>query len=312
MNLLEILRSRVADLPDGDYMQGLKAVLQHIEVAGRHLERGHETTDDTAFTDAIYRTNQAFEGSMKEAFRVLAERDPDGEKPYNIENYLQEQNLLRPRVLAQLTNYRREWRNPSTHDYRLDFDEDEALLAIVTVSAFAIVLIDQITERISFVLAKTVAAEHPTPTQPSQPLLQKVSTLIEQFTFQFNQTHADRTDVREVEIVGALAGFFASTVPELIVQSEGKLVPEKNARADLLVSSGDERLIIEVKRGRSSRKMDESSVYQVASYMQISGISQAVLFNYSSPNTGKVVRTEVSLPVVGGRLLIISTEDRAA
>lgn len=312
MNLLEILRARLVDLPDGDYMHGLKAVLQHIEVAGRHLERGHESTDDTAFTDAIYRTNQAFEGSLKEAFRVLAERDPAGESPYNIENYLQAQNVLRPRVLAQLTNYRREWRNPSTHDYRLDFDEDEALLAIVTVSAFAIVLIDQITERISFEQAKTAAAEQPMPIQTPQPLLEKVSTLMEQFTNQFNQTHAERTDVREVEIIGALAGFFASAAPELNSQIEGKLVPEKNLRADLLITSGDERLIIEVKRGRYKRNSEDSAIYQVASYMQVSGISQAILFNYSSPNTGKVVRTEVPLPVVGGRLIIISTEVRAA
>jgi len=312
MNLLEILRARVAGLPDGDYIQGLKAVLQHIEVAGRHLERGHETADDTAFTDAIYRTNQAFEGSLKEAFRVLAGKDPAGESPFNIENYLQGQNMLRPRVLAQLTNYRREWRNPSTHDYRLDFDEDEALLAIVTVFAFAIVLIDQITERISFEIARTVAAEQPTPIQPSQSLLQTVSALIEQFTIQFNQTHADRTDVREVEIIGALAGFLASAAPELSAQSEGKLVPEQNARADLLVFSGDERLIIEVKRGRLGRKMEETSIYQVASYMKISGISQAILFNYSSPNTGKVIRSEVVLPIVSGRLIIISTEEQAA
>ena len=88
MNLLEILCSRVDDLPEGDYTQGIKSVLQHIEVAGRHLSRGQASADDTAFTDAIYRTNQAFEGSLKEAFRVLAAKDPAGERPYDIENYL--------------------------------------------------------------------------------------------------------------------------------------------------------------------------------------------------------------------------------
>jgi len=313
MNLLKILRSRVDDLPDGDYMQGLKAVLQHIEVAGRHLGRGQESTDDTAFTDAIYRTNQAFEGSLKEAFRVLAGRDPAGESPYNIENYLQEQNFLRPRVLAQLTNYRRDWRNPSTHDYRLDFDEDEALLAIVNVSAFAIVLIDQITERISFEQAKAVAAEQPTLTHTTQPLLEKVSDLIEQFTSQFNQTHADRTDIRETEIIGALAGFLASAAPELHTSIEGRLVPESRLRADLLLSSGEERLIIEVKRGRKfNQKLEEDSIFQVATYMEISGINQAILFNYSSPNAGKVIRKEGSLPMENGRLVIISTAERAA
>src|SRR5215216_5455525 len=200
MNLLEILRSRIGSLPEGDYTQGLKAILRHIEVAGRHLERGQTSAEDTAFTDAIYRTNQAFEGSLKEAFRVLADKDPAGDSPFNIENYLQQQNILRPRVLAQFTNYRREWRNPSTHDYRLDFDEDEALLAIVTVSAFAIVLIDQIAERVSFEQAKAVAAAQPSPSPEPQPLLEQVSMLIERFTVQFNQTHVGRLDLREAEV----------------------------------------------------------------------------------------------------------------
>ena len=306
MNLLEILCSRVDDLPEGDYTQGIKSVLQHIEVAGRHLSRGQASADDTAFTDAIYRTNQAFEGSLKEAFRVLAAKDPAGERPYDIENYLQQQNILRPRVLAQLTNYRREWRNPSTHDYRLDFDEDEALLAIVTVSAFAIVLIDQIAERISFEHAKAIAAAQPTSVSTSQPLLERISTLIEQFTVQFYQTHADRTDIREVEIVGALAGFLASVAPELSTQIEGKLVPDRQERPDLLLASADERLILEVKRaGRFSPQMMQDSLLQVFNYMSVSGIPQAILFLFS-PNTGKIIRTEMSRS--SGHLIVIATE----
>ncbi|HYH87165.1 MAG TPA: hypothetical protein VEX60_17060 [Pyrinomonadaceae bacterium] len=305
MNLLEILRSRVDGLPEGDYTQGLKAVLQHIEVASRHLERGQADADDTAFTDAIYRTNQAFEGSLKEAYRVLTSKDPAGESPYNIENYLQQQNVLRPRVLAQLTNYRREWRNPSTHDYRLDFDEDEALLAIVTVSAFAIVLIDQITERISFEQAKIVAAEQPTSPLIAQSLLEKVSTLVEQFTIQFNPTHADRTDIREVEIIGALTGFLAATAPELKTLVEVMLAP--NVRVDLLITSGDERLILEVKRGRGvSHKVTEDAVKQVTFYMGVSSINQAILFIYNLPNSGNLTRLAQPLLLRNDRIVIIS------
>jgi len=236
----------------------------------------------------------------------LAAKDPAGERPYDIENYLQQQNILRPRVLAQLTNYRREWRNPSTHDYRLDFDEDEALLAIVTVSAFAIVLIDQIAERISFEHAKAIAAAQPTSVSTSQPLLERISTLIEQFTVQFNQTHADRTDIREVEIVGALAGFLASVAPELSTQIEGKLVPDRQERPDLLLASADERLILEVKRaGRFSPQMMQDSLLQVFNYMSVSGIPQAILFLFS-PNTGKIIRTEMSRS--SGHLIVIATE----
>jgi hypothetical protein len=72
--------------------------------------------DETAFTDAIYRTNQAFEGSLKEAYRVLTGKNPLKLRPFDIETFFQEQRILRSRVLAQFSNYRTEWRNPATHD----------------------------------------------------------------------------------------------------------------------------------------------------------------------------------------------------
>src|SRR5437867_10656757 len=132
MDLLKILKNRVATLPDGEYTPGLSAVIEHVEVATRHLKRAQRSKDDSAFTDAIYRTNQAFEGSLKEAYRVLAGKDPNKTRPYDIELYFQQNATLRQRVLDQFTTYRTEWRNTSTHDYRLDFDEDEAPLAIIS------------------------------------------------------------------------------------------------------------------------------------------------------------------------------------
>jgi hypothetical protein len=86
---------------------------------------------------------------------VLAGKDPAKQRPYDIEKYLEQKAAFRQRVLAQFTNYRTEWRNPSTHDYKLDFDESEAFLAIVSVSAFACLLFDQIAEHLSYQKAKT-------------------------------------------------------------------------------------------------------------------------------------------------------------
>ena len=76
MDLIAIIRKKIDRLDDGDHIAGLKAVLLHVETAVAHLQRGQDTSDDTAFTDAIYRTNQAFEGSLKEAYRVLAGKKP--------------------------------------------------------------------------------------------------------------------------------------------------------------------------------------------------------------------------------------------
>lgn len=88
MDLFKTLRQKVDTLGDGEYLPGLRAVLLHIETAHKHLERGQIHNDEPAFTDAIYRTNQAFEGSIKEAYRVLAGRDPARQRPFDIENTL--------------------------------------------------------------------------------------------------------------------------------------------------------------------------------------------------------------------------------
>jgi hypothetical protein len=148
VNIVELLEHAVQALPEGEYSVGLNAIVRHVKAAIRHLERDRQHDPDTC-TDAIYRMNQAYEGSLKEAYRVLAGKDPSGLSPFQIEGYLETHNVVRPRVLTQLTRYRQDYRNPSTHDYKLDFDEDEALLAIVSVCAFAKLLINQISSKLA-------------------------------------------------------------------------------------------------------------------------------------------------------------------
>jgi hypothetical protein len=72
MDLLDVIRKQIDRLSEGPHSVGLRSVLRHIEAAYGHLSRGQTQQDDSAFTDAIYRTNQAFEGSIKEAYRILA------------------------------------------------------------------------------------------------------------------------------------------------------------------------------------------------------------------------------------------------
>lgn len=308
MNLLDILWVRIDTLPEGSYMLGLKAVLQHIEVAVKHLNRGQSNIDDTAFTDAIYRTNQAFEGSLKEAYRVLAGKDPNKVKPFEIENYFQQQNKLRPRVLAQFTNYRTQWRNPSTHDYRLNFDDDEALLAIVTVSAFAIVLIDQIKEQLSFEQGQAVA--QPAPVISEQPLIYGIANLIELFTIEFSRIHAARPDVREAEILGALGGFLSKAAPQLNVNVETRISPDRPERLDMLIATPTERVIIELKRSRGTetQRRIREGISQVSNYMIISGIKEAIIFTYTFPNKGITTKREHKIDGINGRIIDITVE----
>ncbi|MDT7848023.1 GxxExxY protein [Methylophilus sp. VKM B-3414] len=282
MDLVDTLRKKIDVLDDGEYVPGLKAVLLHIETAFRHLSRGQEADEETAFTDAIYRTNQAFEGSIKEAYRVLAGQDPAKKRPYDIESYLEQNNIFRSRVLSQLTTYRTEWRNPSAHDYKLDFDESEAFLAIVSVSAFACLLLDQIAERLAFARSQAEAdaqkdalAQNLAPTANST-LLVYLAQLLSQFCAIHMQPPTSSSKQTESQVIGALHGFLASAAPDLEVKTEARLDPEKSFRADLLVSRNGEVVVVELKR-RLVKQMVVAAMAQVQTYMLIGGVKDAVL-----------------------------------
>lgn len=310
MDLVDTLKKKIEVLDDGDYILGLRAVLRHIETAFRHLSRGQEIDDETAFTDAIYRTNQAFEGSIKEAYRVLAGQDPQKKRPFDIENYLEQTGIFRSRVLDQFSTYRTEWRNPSTHDYKLDFDESEAFLAIVSVSAFACLLLDQIGERISYVksqaeaesqkqiLSQTLAASVNTD------LLSRLISIFQQYCAKYVASTGAPTHHTEVQVVGALHGFLSSAAPDLVVLTEAKLDHERPLRADLLISLGDEKVVVELKR-RMVKAYIRNAVAQVERYMVLGGVeSGIVLFLPDEP--GELEIETLHAGGVAGRIAVLS------
>ena len=281
MDLIAIIREKIDAIEDGDYTSGLKAVLVHVETAAAHLQRGHDTSDETAFTDAIYRTNQAFEGSLKEAYRVLAEKKPEKKTPYQIEEYLTEKNVFRNRVLSQLTNYRTEWRNPSTHDHKLDFDSSEAFLAIVSVCAFANLLLDQITEKLAHVRSKAATdAEH-------ERLLKLLKTHKKDFPLfvghaiaEFMREHTPAHDgprLREAELLGALSVFLESIAPKSSATPEYHLADLGHQRADIFLERNGDKLLIELKGMRYSRQLLRAGLDQLDRFMDITDLSNGVL-----------------------------------
>ncbi|MGJ8532449.1 MAG: hypothetical protein ACSHYC_09745 [Alphaproteobacteria bacterium] len=278
MDLVDTLRSKIAVIDDGDHMSGLQATLGHIEVSFRHLARGQKDGDETAFTDAIYRTNQAFEGSIKEAYRVLAGKDPQRKTPFKIEEYLETNSVFRERVLNQFRNYRTQWRNPAAHDYKLDFDESEAFLAIISVTAFACLLSDQIAEKIAFNASKTAAES----SKPSSSNAAKSASLYDQAAALIQHSVSAGLLVpplgtmTESILIGTLSGMFASAYPEIVVNQEVVLAPEAKYRADMMLSKRDEKLIIELKRYSRERSF-LSGRDQVERYLEVSGLTNALL-----------------------------------
>jgi hypothetical protein len=284
LDILEILRNQLNLLPEGLHILGLRSVLRHVEVAHLHYARG-QTGDESAFTDAIYRTNQAFEGSIKEAYRVLASKDPQDTTPYEIESYLLKHQVFRERVLSQFTNYRTQWRNPSTHDYSLDFDEDEAFLAIVSVSAFAKLLIDEIAERLSFVAVKKDVEQQPSLPRanpnPSKPLVERIINILQDFIGHYSASNAVVPIETEGQLLGALAGFLSSIAPDLQYQVQRVFRgPSYTHYVDLVISNnGGDQVLVEVKRGQYQRLL-EAGVQQLEVYMSATGAKAGVLFLY--------------------------------
>lgn len=286
MDIQEILHQKIKELPIGPYGDGLGAVRSHIDAAVRHFLRGQNEPDETLFTDVIFRCNQAFEGSIKEAYRVIARRDPRSVKPYDIEQFLEKSGLLRKKVLDQFTVYRREWRNASAHDYTLDFDEDEALLAIVTVTAFAIVLTDQIGGQIAFDDAAAAAPTHAlSVTEQSMPLLELVTNkavaFAENHIDAVGSTHSPAHDYYRLE--GALAGYLSSelaALPGIVVEQNKRFA---SSEADIVVGRHAERVVIELKR--TSEKTGKTSVRSVAHR----GVTQVALYLHEADVIGAVV-----------------------
>jgi len=309
MDLVETLRAKVDALQDGLHTPGLRAVILHVETAFRHFSRGQADQDETAFTDAVYRTNQAFEGSVKEAYRVLAGKDPSKKRPYDIEKYLDDHEVFRPRVLSQFTNYRTEWRNPSTHDYKLDFDESEAFLAIINISAFACLVLDQITQQLARDLAKSQTETAGKPAialdiTADAGLLEQTIALFTKFSQEQVTLEADNPRKTEMQVLGALTGYLEAAATDINLVLEPLLSKDGRERADMVVSKEGESILIELKNGRWARNNYYNAIAQVEHYMIVSGIKQTILYFYADDSFEPVI-SRYDIPALDGCITII-------
>jgi hypothetical protein len=297
MDLLDLLRNQIRGLPQGSHERGLRSVLQHIEAAYKHFARGQDG-DDTAYTDTIHRTNMAFEGSIKEAYRVLADKDPTKLRPFDIEQYLEKHNIFSERVLAQFTSYRTQWRNPSSHDYILDFDEAEAFLAIVYISAFTKLLVDEIAERLSYDAVKSEVAHHeglPSPS-PSQSFVSQVIETLLAFPQYYGLLVTSPPIESEAQLLGALSAYLTARLPAARTSTGRIIRAHRNYYVDIMVELGSDVVLIELKRGDSPSLVDRG-VSQLLDYLAAekaliaASARYGILFLYSQKSTSYRVDT---------------------
>lgn len=311
MDIIATLRYKIEQAGRGDHTHGLMAMLAHVEVAYRHLRRGQKDADESAFTDAVYRTNQAFEGGLKEAYGVLAKKKLGKLKIFDIEQYFSKSNKFSKRVLDQFSNYRQEWRNPSAHDHKLDFSDSEAFLAIVSVTAFSCLLVDEIAlqvardreEEVVKQLAKNIKNERDF---SEGDLFSRIGEALKSyFTFR---------PIEELENnsypqwIGSVSGFLSALFPEADVLSEAQIGDgNRKVVADVLVKHGQQSVVVEIKN-RVNIKTYKSMLSQFESVIAGAGHKDGIVFYLPDMiSSGKIYEKDRIFNNGEGRLKILSS-----
>ena len=286
MDILEIIKEKIVPLPDALRLN-VGAIITHLKAAEEHYNRGKMSGDEQFFTDVIYRCNHAFEGVLREAFNVIAEKDSSSKSVYEIEQFFAENDLFKPRVLDLFTKYRQDWRNPSTHDHRLFFSEGEALLALLNVQAFVAVVLDQLIEKVGYTLGYSKEAV-PSLAQAGESLLERIENLLQEFSKneklwqKLSPVHGDVLYRFYPQMLGVLEGFLASQAPDLTIEIEPEIAPR--IRPDIVVSDGEQKVIVEIKSG--NRLVNKHRGIAQLSYMlTASNESEGILFLMPSQPT---------------------------
>lgn len=291
MDILKEIRSKLGKVSENDRPSGINAILAHIEIAEKYYNRGNAEKDDHYFTDVIYRTNHAFEGILKEAYEVIEEQNASNKSPYEIEQYLSSNDVFNERVMQLFINYRQSWRNPSTHDYQLFFGSQEAFLAIVTVSSFVNILLDQIVEKLAYQDAKVKAFNHVNKYKElissynSLSLMEKSSKILVGYAKYFKEHFDNLYDLPEPELIGSLMGYISAFEPEWNI-SANQIVSVEGGKInpDIIINDSNEKLIIQFKRGLVSNiglfYGEISAEYeQLTGFLKKSDIKMGIVFH---------------------------------
>jgi hypothetical protein len=292
MDTLRDIEQQVNAIKKEDGSIYLDAVFAHINRAEFYYNQGK--IDNDFFNDVIYRSNQAYEGALKESYKVLADKSDDEvvrKSPNDIERYFETNNIFRDRVLQLFSNYRKEWRNKSTHDYKLFFDESEAFIALTSVTSFVHLLLKQIQEKVTYLTQQKILAEESNKADkaksiviahdisPVNKLVDIVSEFAKQYSRQIFNLQEDR-GVREVEIIGLFHAYTESIGHDIEIIREPRFNIGSNAlRPDFLIKIDGEPIILEFKRAKQASRISQNSIYQVLAYMQAAGTSKGIIYN---------------------------------
>jgi hypothetical protein len=291
---------------------GIIAVLRHIEIGEKHFDRARKDGDADLFADVIYRTNHAFEGILRESYTILAGQDPKNKSAYEIESYLSQNNIFHDRVMELFTNYRTKWRNPSTHDHLAAFSEAEAFLALLSVTSFVGMLMDQMIERLSFeqeqerLASRSAKLREELAKHASEPFVDRITFALQSFA---SQDIASRVK-SEVELGAKLRAFLTTVLPNIQSQQEPVFHDSLGSiRPDFIITEGNDIAVIELERYKLwNPKIQRAAMDQVRRYMDTVGARLGIVLVAPTPDaevTDEKYDKTLAIPLEDGRYLVM-------
>lgn len=280
MDFITIIQDKIKRINKNEELKGISSVMTHIERAFIYFENGVNQLDNHYFNDVIYRTNQAYEGILKEAYRVFTQSNSNIITPHKIEEYFSENQVFNERVRNLFSEYRKNWRNSSTHDYLLSFTEEEAVLAINTVTSFIYLLINQISEKIAYnkqmldmsVIYQSMGRVN----RIKKEFDEYVVDLLLDFVANINIGDFSST-IKEYEIVGRLNAFLDYSDSEITVYRDVAVGDQKEYRPDFILEKDGKKIIIELKRNLGLRG-EQVATEQLQAYLQAARLNVGILF----------------------------------
>ncbi|MBM7037136.1 HEPN domain-containing protein [Vibrio ulleungensis] len=314
MDLRALIDGIIERLPLEYDRKGIEATISHIERAEKYWFMAREGFDVEMYTDVVYRTNQAFEGALKEAYFVLVENAPKKVSPFEIESYLVDNEILKPKLIEAVRNYRQEWRNTSAHDYKLFFSEHEALLAIANVSTFTVMLLEQIIVKVNENIEKQRVSQMVKSIRGSISNYEKLDfnkKVYSTLASSYSNFYEVKDKLPMNQYVGKLAGFVEAVIDEASVSTDVELVSGTGLFADLLISSStNETVVIEVKQMPKHQSLNLSHHNYVVKLLDRSGIKHGALMVVDSTSkTGSYSIQQTIFPDTSDIVTIFPTYD---
>ncbi len=308
MDMLYEIKRKVSEVLPPDFFPGIYTVINHLQMAEHYWQEAKGSIEEYLFTDAVLRANHAFEAALNEAYKLVCGKDSEGMSVKDIYKYLDEQNIFKDKEAQTFHRYLEDWELPAESDEQLFFSEQEAMLAIMNVTAFFLILVEQIIEIASYEKAKyflgwdrSEKIHKELERYGGKFFIDQLVTLLRLFSADLFYIEERENAPAEYEMLGYLRGFLEIAIPEVKVEIDKRIkIGNSHTQLDMLIYNGDETVLIETKRSNQIKGSIfdiDNAVQQVSSCMTITKINKAVLFYLPILGSSDLATREIDLKV---------------